>query len=101
MAGISNREIALDTLIEILEHGQFSHIYLKAVLDKYSYLDKIRLILKSFLFFSSISLLIPKSLFPLDKEYTLEYLLPDLLFSESDSLGLSHSVPCLSRFCRF
>ena len=40
MAGISNREIALETLIEILEHGQFSHIYLKAVLDKYSYLDK-------------------------------------------------------------
>ena len=40
MAGISNREIALDTLIEILEHGQFSHIYLKAVLDKYFYLDK-------------------------------------------------------------
>ncbi len=40
MAGISNRELALDTLIEILEHGQFSHIYLKAVLDKYSYLEK-------------------------------------------------------------
>jgi 16S rRNA (cytosine967-C5)-methyltransferase len=40
MAGISNREIALETLIEILEHGQFSHIYLKAVLDKYFYLDK-------------------------------------------------------------
>ena len=40
MAGISNREIALETLIEILEHGHFSHIYLKAVLDKYSYLDK-------------------------------------------------------------
>ena len=34
------RAIALETLIEILEHGQFSHIYLKAVLDKYSYLEK-------------------------------------------------------------
>ena len=40
MAGINNREIALDTLVEILEHGQFSHTYLKAVLDKYSYLEK-------------------------------------------------------------
>ncbi len=40
MAGINNREIALDTLVEILEHGQFSHIYLKAVLDKYAYLEK-------------------------------------------------------------
>ena len=34
------RAIALETLIEILEHGQFSHIYLKAVLDKYGYLEK-------------------------------------------------------------
>lgn len=40
MAGINNREIAMDTLVEILEHGQFSHIYLKAVLDKYCYLEK-------------------------------------------------------------
>ena len=40
MAGINNREIAMDTLIEILENKQFSHIYLKAVLDKYSYLEK-------------------------------------------------------------
>ena len=34
------RAIALETLIEILEHGQFSHIYLKAVLDKFNYLEK-------------------------------------------------------------
>ena len=34
------RAIALETLIEILEHGQFSHVYLKAVLDKYNYLAK-------------------------------------------------------------
>lgn len=40
MAGTNMREIAMETLIEILEHGQFSHIYLKAVLDKYAYLDK-------------------------------------------------------------
>lgn len=37
---INTRMIAFDTLVEILEHGQFSHIYLKAVLDKYAYLDK-------------------------------------------------------------
>ncbi len=40
MPNINNREIALDTLVEILEHGQFSHIYLKAVLDKFAYLEK-------------------------------------------------------------
>lgn len=40
MAGINIREIGLDTLIEILEHGQFSHIFLGQVLDKYSYLEK-------------------------------------------------------------
>lgn len=40
MASINIREIAGDTLVEILEHGQFSHIYLKAVLDKYGYLEK-------------------------------------------------------------
>ncbi len=40
MAGINIREISADTLIEILEHGQFSHIYLKAVLDKYGFLEK-------------------------------------------------------------
>ena len=37
---INTRMIAFETLLEILEHGQFSHIYLKAVLDKYAYLDK-------------------------------------------------------------
>ena len=40
MAGNNIREIAADTLVEILEHGQFSHVYLKAVLDKYSFLEK-------------------------------------------------------------
>ena len=40
MAGTNIREISADTLVEILEHGEFSHIYLKAVLDKYSYLEK-------------------------------------------------------------
>ena len=40
MAGTNIREISMETLVEILEHGQFSHIYLKAVLDKYGYLEK-------------------------------------------------------------
>ena len=40
MAQVNIREIALDTLMEILEHGQFSHIILKQVLDKYAYLSK-------------------------------------------------------------
>ena len=40
MAGINLREIAMETVMEILENGQFSHIYLKAVLDKYGYLEK-------------------------------------------------------------
>lgn len=40
MAEINLRSVAADTLVEILEHGQFSHIYLKAVLDKYGYLEK-------------------------------------------------------------
>jgi 16S rRNA (cytosine967-C5)-methyltransferase len=40
MAEINTRAVAADTLVEILEHGQFSHLYLKAVLDKYGYLEK-------------------------------------------------------------
>ena len=30
---INIRELSADSLMEILEHGQFSHIYLKAVLQ--------------------------------------------------------------------
>ena len=40
MAKYNLREIAADTLIEIIEHGEFSHIYLKQVLDKYAYFEK-------------------------------------------------------------
>ena len=40
MANTNLREVSMDTLIEILEHGQFSHIYLKQVLDKYAYFEK-------------------------------------------------------------
>lgn len=39
-SSLNIRAVGLETLIEILEHGQFSHIYLKAVLDKYAYLGK-------------------------------------------------------------
>ena len=34
------RELALEMLIEINERGQFSHIVLRSVLDKYQYLSK-------------------------------------------------------------
>ena len=37
---ISTRELSLQMLIEINEKGQFSHIVLKGVLDKYQYLPK-------------------------------------------------------------
>ncbi len=41
MAGQENiRALALDTLIEINENGGYSHIVLRDVLDKYTYLDK-------------------------------------------------------------
>ncbi len=39
-SSLNIRAVGLETLMEILEHGQFSHIYLKAVLDKYAYLGK-------------------------------------------------------------
>ncbi|MCD8083086.1 MAG: 16S rRNA (cytosine(967)-C(5))-methyltransferase RsmB [Clostridiales bacterium] len=34
------REIALDVLIEVLEHGAQSHVVLRQALEKYQYLDK-------------------------------------------------------------
>lgn len=37
---INTRELALEMLIEINENGQFSHIVLRSVLDKYQYLSK-------------------------------------------------------------
>ena len=36
---VNEREIVLDSLIEILDKNQFSHVVEKAVLDKYDYLD--------------------------------------------------------------
>lgn len=37
---INTREIVLQMLLEILEKGEYSHIVLKGVLDKYAYLEK-------------------------------------------------------------
>lgn len=34
------RELILDILMEILEHGSYSHVVLKKALDKYQYLEK-------------------------------------------------------------
>lgn len=36
----NTREIILETLIEILEKGKYSHLMLKGVLDKYAYLER-------------------------------------------------------------
>lgn len=40
MAEISGREIVLETLLLITKEGEYSHIALKNVLDKYQYLEK-------------------------------------------------------------
>lgn len=40
MAQITGREIALETLLLITRDGEYSHIALKNVLDKYQYLEK-------------------------------------------------------------
>ncbi len=40
MAHITGREIALETLLLITRDGEYSHIALKEVLDKYQYLEK-------------------------------------------------------------
>lgn len=37
---INEREIVLDALMEILEKGQYSHLVMKGVLEKYSFLTK-------------------------------------------------------------
>ena len=37
---MNTREVVLEMLLEILEKGQYSHLVTKAVLDKYSYLEK-------------------------------------------------------------
>lgn len=37
---VSVRELALEILIEVNEHGQYSHLILRDVLDKYQFLEK-------------------------------------------------------------
>lgn len=37
---INEREIVLEVLLEIIEHGMYSHIVLRDVLNKYQYLEK-------------------------------------------------------------
>lgn len=37
---VNTREVVLEMLIEIFEKGKYSHLVTKAVLDKYSYLEK-------------------------------------------------------------
>lgn len=37
---VNTRAIVLDMLLEILEQGQYSHLTLRSVLDKYQYLEK-------------------------------------------------------------
>lgn len=39
-AAINERELVLETLLQITRDGEYSHIALKNVLDKYQYLDK-------------------------------------------------------------
>lgn len=40
MTEVNVREVVLDTLLEILERGGYSHLVLAQVLEKYQYLDK-------------------------------------------------------------
>ena len=37
---VSERQIVLEMLTEITKNGQFSHVILRDVLDKYQYLEK-------------------------------------------------------------
>ena len=37
---VNERELVLGILMEVTEKGQYSHIVLREVLDKYQYLDK-------------------------------------------------------------
>ncbi len=40
MQDVNLRDIALTSVVDILENGQYSHIYLNNVLEKYAYLEK-------------------------------------------------------------
>ena len=39
-AQVNERELVLETLLLIMRDGEYSHIALKNVLDKYQYLEK-------------------------------------------------------------
>ena len=39
-ASVNERELVLDMLLQITRDGEYSHIVIKNVLDKYQYLDK-------------------------------------------------------------
>ena len=39
-SGVNLREILMDMLVQTLEEGEYSHLVLKNVLDKYQYLEK-------------------------------------------------------------
>ena len=38
-ASVNERELVLDMLLQITRDGEYSHIVIKNVLDKYQYLD--------------------------------------------------------------
>ena len=40
-ASVNERELVLDMLLQITRDGEYSHIVIKNVLDKYQYLDKL------------------------------------------------------------
>ena len=44
---VSERELVLGILLEVTEHGGYSHLVLRDVLAKYQYLDKKRACLLS------------------------------------------------------
>lgn len=39
-ASVNERELVLDMLLQITRDGEYSHIVIKNVLDKYQYLDQ-------------------------------------------------------------
>ncbi len=41
-ASVNERELVLDMLLQITRDGEYSHIVIKNVLDKYQYLEKTR-----------------------------------------------------------
>ena len=37
---VNTRELILEILLEVTERGQYSHLVIRSVLEKYQYLDK-------------------------------------------------------------